>query len=248
MLWHFKPGGQTRPEKKRNFMPGAVYYVTTMRNNIGLLKILGFITAAVIVGIGLGWLASRPKTIAPKTVTVSEPLPPPTAKSHLPEIARQPAEEPAAAPAAAMTANPSAAMAATEDWGDKISDILTSDTDFPEKCKDMLALYPDLPDDGKLEVAQHLNNLIADEDYAPLGKILIDPKTPAAVGESLLNDLFNRPDSLKIPLMLQVARTPGHPNAAAARENLADFLEEDHGTDWAAWEKTATAWLKANPD
>ena len=218
-----------------------------MRNKTGLLKILGFIAAAVIVGVGLGWLASRPKTLAHQTGEVSESAPTAamTAKSA---AAAQPAPEPATDPTIAINTATPGEMPAKEDWGDKIGNILTEDTEFPQKCKDMLALYPDLPDDGKLEIVQHLNNLIENENYAAMGKILIDPKTPAAVGEAILNDLFNRPGSLKIPLMLQIARTPNHPMAASARENLVLFLEEDHGNDWAQWEKTATTWLKSNPD
>ncbi len=218
-----------------------------MRNKTGLLKILGFIAAAVIIGVGLGWLASRPKTIAHQTGEASEssPTAATTAKSA---TAAQPAPEHATEPTITISAAAPGELPAKEDWGDKISNILTEDTEHPQKCKDMLALYPDLPDDGKLEIVQHLNNLIENENYAAMGKILIDPKTPAAVGEAILNDLFNRPGSLKIPLMLQIARTPGHPMAETARENLVLFLEEDHGTDWAQWEKTATTWLKSNPD
>lgn len=219
-----------------------------MRNNTGLLKILGFIVAAVIVGVGVGWLASRPKTVAHQTIEVSEsdPAPATIAKSSAATVKLAP--EPAPDTTIAIATAAPGALPATEDWGDKISNILTDATEFPEKCKDMLALYPDLPDDGKLEVVQHLNNLIENENYAAMGKIFIDPKTPAAVSEEMLNDLFNRPGNLKIPLMLQVARTPGHPMAEAARENLVLFLEEDHGTDWAQWEKTATTWIKSNPD
>ena len=219
-----------------------------MRNNTGLLKIIGFIAAAVIVGVGLGWLASRPKTVAHQTVEASESAPTAATTAKSSSAAAQPTPELAPDPTITINAPAPGEMPPKEDWGDKIANILTDGTEFPQKCKDMLALYPDLPDDGKLEIVQHLNNLIENENYAAMGKILIDPKTPTAVGEAMMNDLFNRPGSLKIPLMLQVARTPGHPLAEAARENLVLFLEEDHGNDWAQWEKTATTWLKSNPD
>jgi hypothetical protein len=134
------------------------------------------------------------------------------------------------------------------DWSDKVSDILGSASDIPDKCKEMLKLYPTLPDEGKLEVAGHLNNLVADEDYAPMAKIVTDPKVPGPVAEEILFDLFNRPDSLKLPILLQIARTPNHPAAKEALDDLALILEEDHGKDWAKWEQTMQQYFKDNPE
>lgn len=219
-----------------------------MKNNSGLLKIFGFVVVAILIGIGVGWFASRPKTAPVPTTGLTdsgEPTAPTQSAATSPSAGEKPkpAAEPPTPIAIVLPDTPTA-----PDWSDKIGDILTADTEIPDKCKDMLKLYPTLPDEGKVEIVGHLNNLVADDDYAPMGKILINPKTPAAAGQEVLNDLFNRPNSLKIPLMLQVARTPGHPLAAAAHEDLVLLLEEDHGTDWARWEKTTEAWLQENPD
>ncbi|MCX6895730.1 MAG: hypothetical protein NTZ16_09590 [Verrucomicrobia bacterium] len=218
-----------------------------MQNKSGLLKIVGFVGIAVIIGVGLGWFASRPKTAAHRPVAADESTAPTAANARKSAAAAKPVEEPVEISIAAMPAAPAAAPAQM-DWGDKVSDILAADTEIENKYKEMLKLYPDLPDDGKLEVAQHLNNLVPDDDYAQMGKILIDPKVPGPVAEAILFDLFNRPNSLKLPLMLQVARTPGHPAAEKAQADLALLLEEDHGTDWSKWEQTMQDYLKNNPD
>ena len=218
-----------------------------MQNKSGLLKIVGFVIIAVIIGVSLGWFASRPKTVASRPVADDESPALTAANARKSAVAAKPVEEPVEISFAAMPTAPAAAPAQM-DWSDKVSDILAADTEIENKYKEMLKLYPDLPDDGKLEVAQHLNNLVPDDDYGQMGKILIDPKVPAPVAEAILFDLFNRPNSLKLPLMLQVARTPGHPAAEKAHADLALLLEEDHATDWSKWEQTMQDYLKNNPD
>jgi hypothetical protein len=76
----------------------------------------------------------------------------------------------------------------------------------------------------------------------------MDPTTSSNVDEVLLADVLNRNGSLKMPILLQVARTPNHPLAAEAKDMLERLLEEDYGTDWTRWETKMRAYLKENPD
>jgi len=69
-----------------------------------------------------------------------------------------------------------------------------------------------------------------------------------AVLDVLLADALNRPNSLKLPLLLEVARQPDHPKAGEAKDLLELFLEEDHGKDWGQWQAKLEQWLKDNPD
>jgi hypothetical protein len=64
----------------------------------------------------------------------------------------------------------------------------------------------------------------------------------------LLDDVLNRPNSLKLPALLDVARNAQHPKAAEAKNFLTLFIEEDYGSDWDKWQTGIEAWLKANPD
>lgn len=219
-----------------------------MHNKSGLPKILGFVAVAIIIGIGVGWFASQPKTVPARPGATDESPAPTAAANSRPPASAKPAPESAETAAPTMPAPAVAAPPQMPDWGDKVSDILAADTEVADKYKEMIKLYPGLPDDGKLEVAQHLNNLAPDNDYSEMAKILVDPKVPGPVADAILFDLFNRPNSLKLPLMLQVARTPGHPGAKEALSNLALLLEEDHGTDWPRWEQTLNDYLKNNPD
>ena len=64
----------------------------------------------------------------------------------------------------------------------------------------------------------------------------------------LLDDVLNRPNSLKLPALLAVARNAQHPKAAEAKDFLQLFLEEDYGSDWDKWQARMEQWLKDNPD
>ena len=112
----------------------------------------------------------------------------------------------------------------------------------------MLAILRRLPTEGQVEVAQHVSNLLPDEEYAPLGKLLTDPKLPEEVLDVLVVDVLNRPNSLKLPLLLEVARDAGHPKAVEAKELLEVYLEEDYGTDWNKWQSKLDQWIRENPD
>jgi len=134
------------------------------------------------------------------------------------------------------------------DWESRLDDILGSDSDETQKAKQMLAIFPRLPEEGQVEAAQHLSNLLADAEYAPLGKFLKDSKLPEPVLDVLIVDVLNRPNGLKLPLLLEVAREPQHPKAAEAKDLLELYLEEDYGTDWNKWQAKLEQWIKDNPD
>ena len=113
--------------------------------------------------------------------------------------------------------------------------------------KQLYALFPTLPPEGKEEVVQHLSNLVEDEDYPPLSRLLADPKLPEDVLDVLMADLLNRPNTIKLPMFLELAFVPDHPKAEEAKDLLELYLDEDYGTDKVKWEEAMQKWLK-NPD
>jgi hypothetical protein len=135
------------------------------------------------------------------------------------------------------------------DWEEKVDAILTADNDTDsQKAKKMLELFPLLSGDAQEEVAHHISNLISDEDYAAFGNYLTNKSLSEDVLDVLLEDVLNRPNSIKLPMLLEVARDPQNPKAAEAKDVLELFLEEDYGNDWAKWQVETTKWLKDNPD
>jgi len=134
------------------------------------------------------------------------------------------------------------------DWEQRIDDVLTAKEDEDQKAKRLLDLLPHLPEDGQVEAAQHLSNLLPDEQYAVLAQTLTNAHTPEAVLDVLMTDVLNRPNPIKLSTLLEVARTPDHPKADEARDVLEVFVDEDYGKNWDAWEAAVQKWLKENPD
>ena len=134
------------------------------------------------------------------------------------------------------------------DWEDRVDQILGDDTEVEEKARKMLELFPNFPEAGQVETAQHISNLLADEDYEKFGNYLLNPKTPVSVQDVILADVLNRPSEIKLPLLLATARARDNAKAADAKEILELYLEEDYGDDWDRWEQEMIKWLKENPD
>jgi|ERR1051326_297166 hypothetical protein len=134
------------------------------------------------------------------------------------------------------------------DWEEKVDGIISPEGDEKEKAQKLIQIFPNLPPDGQEEVAHHLSNLVADEDYAPLSNFVTNSALPEAVLDVFVEDVFNRPNNIKLPLLLEIAQDPQHPRAAEAKDVLELFLEEDFGNDWTKWQAKMQQWLKDNPD
>jgi hypothetical protein len=133
-------------------------------------------------------------------------------------------------------------------WEDKVDEILGSASPDPDKAKQMLEMFPQVPADGQEELARHISNLLPDQDYGLIHTYLTNAVLPEEVLDVLLGDALNRPNGLKLPALLAVARTPQHPKAGEAKDFLELFLEEDYGNDWGRWQSSMEQWLKDNPD
>jgi hypothetical protein len=133
-------------------------------------------------------------------------------------------------------------------WEDKVDEILGSASSDADKAKQMLELFSTLPADGQEEVARHLTNLMPDQDYGLMRTYLTNAALPENVLDVLFGDVLNRPNRLKLPALLEVARSAQHPKAAEAKGSLGLFLDADYGSDWDKWQAGMEQWLKENPD
>jgi hypothetical protein len=221
-----------------------------MRNFSKILAGVGILVIIAGIGLLVGWWGTQGP--APKV-----PPPPPLPPAGQPSAADQaPPPSPVAAAArpavtAAPLTNPPAASPATNpnaDWEAKLDDILGSETDDTNKVAQLFELFPQLPEDGQIDVAQHLSNLVPDENYAPLGKLLKNASLPESVLDTLMSDALNRPNSIKLPVLLDVAQDPANPEAGEAKDLLELYLDEDYGTNWDQWRQKLQEWLKQNPD
>jgi hypothetical protein len=233
-----------------------------------ILAGIAILGAVVAVGVLVGYLASSSGPRAPTVpANPSEQATPrntsrstdsgkmtsvqqsPTAKPELSLNPNKPKPKPAPVPPTPGPGPGPVATNAVPDWEEKVDAILTADNDTDaQKAKKMLELFPLLTGDAQEEVAHHISNLLDDENYAALGQYLTNSTLPGDVLDILLEDVLNRPNSIKLPMLLEVARDSQNPKAAEAKDVLELFLEEDYGNDWAKWEVKTKEWLKDNPD
>jgi hypothetical protein len=229
-----------------------------MRSKIFIAAIV--LAAIVGIGVGVGLLAghttSTPLPVAdaqdsgpspaPTTTHPTRPLaapnPPPTEKTSAPVEVTPIVQTPKVAPISTNVAE------TDTNWEDKIDDIVGSDDADTNKVKQLFALFPTLPPDGQEEVVQHLSNLVDDDDYKPLGDLLKDAKLPEGVLDELLADVLNRPNNLKLPLLLDVASNPDNAKHDEAKDLLELYLGDDYGSDWGQWGQHLTNWLQQNPE
>jgi len=229
-----------------------------MQNFSKILKVLGVLVGIVVVGIAIGWIAMQGTGTSgnippPKTdPTAQTPLtnPPlvqvtghPTSLSTNSQPEHPLAENPNR-PTAILPPN----TTIITNWEDKLDDILGSETDDTNKVKELFQMFPRLPEDGQVEIAQHLSNLVEDEDYAPLGELLKNAKLSEDVLDILMADVLNRPNAVKLPMFLELAKNPEHAKAEEAKDLLELYLDEDYKDNWDKWRDKMNEWLKENPD
>ena len=201
---------------------------------------------AMAAGLGtmIGWLASRQGDVMPVAVipTTNQPL------AVAPMAPETPAPQPL--PIIRQGANPSATVhevGTDSDWEQKLDDILLGDDDENAKADKILALIPHAPAENQQELAQHLVNMVQDDHYDGTAQMLTNATTSADVSSVLMNDLLNRNNTLKLPMLLAIARNPDHPLKDQALDLLGLLTQEDNGTNWDQWSSTIDTWLQNNP-
>jgi hypothetical protein len=78
--------------------------------------------------------------------------------------------------------------------------------------------------------------------------LLTNGIAPEPIIDVVMTDLLSRPNILKLPMLLEMARNAQHPRHEESQSVLEIYLEQDFGSDWAAWERSLQAYLKENPE
>ena len=215
------------------------------------LKVLAVI--AVVIGLFLGVKAmkSRQSTQTEPGAEIQTPVtenPAPGTQHPLTSTT-----QPASGTPIPSDATPSTTPAVTDtniiaDWEQKIDDALASGKDEAETAKTILGMFPKMPPEGQISAAQHIVNLLADEDFGSFAGNLTNSAVSTDVHEIIFADLLNRPNKIKLPMLLEVARNGKPEQVTEAKDFLEVFVGEDFGTDWNLWQAKVQEWLKENPD
>lgn len=131
-------------------------------------------------------------------------------------------------------------------WDQRLDDILLRGGEPSDKADAIRKLMTVAPAEAQVELAQHLINMVQDDRYDPAAELLTNATTPAAVATVLMNDLLNRRNNLKLPMLLAIARNDQHPLKDQAKDMLELFLQADYSTNWDQWGSAVDAWLQQN--
>jgi hypothetical protein len=132
----------------------------------------------------------------------------------------------------------------TTDWEDRLDNILSAEADNQTTVGQLLDGLQSLPVEAQEEYIAHALNLCEDEDYARVETIYLAAGTPTEVSEEIFNDVLNRPDEIKLPLLAKTLRNPAHPMASEAREILEMYLDLDEGAvPPSGWEPAVRQYL-----
>jgi hypothetical protein len=123
-------------------------------------------------------------------------------------------------------------------WERKIDAALRSQGEHSAIALGLLSEVNSMPAEGQTAAAQHIVNLIADKDYLQMLPYIKNARLDHGFQEIIVAESLNRPDSVKLPILLAAARAPGHPMAETAVSVLTVLLDVNHGTDWAKWEQS----------
>ena len=198
-----------------------------------------------ILLIALGWYLISPNapTLLTETLTNSNSTPQAAENSEPSSLPPSPEPTPASKPAQNDPA-PAPAPPGLAAWEMKIDEALRSQADHSAIAKVLLQQIPFMPPEGQQAAAQHITNLISDKDYLDVIPYVQNPKIGDGFQEIIVSESLNRPNSVKLPVLLASARMPKHPMKDTAISILSVLLDQNHGNDWAKWEAAVNQALK----
>jgi hypothetical protein len=134
----------------------------------------------------------------------------------------------------------------SRNWEEKLEEILLRGGEANDKADKILALMSTSPPDVQWHLSQHLINMAQDDHYDGVAGLLTNAATDKDVSTVLMNDLLNRKNSLKLPMLLAVAENDDHPLKGEAKDLLEVFIQTDYGTNWPQWSGAIDNWLQQN--
>ncbi len=99
--------------------------------------------------------------------------------------------------------------------------------------------------DGQVEVVEQVGGLLPDRGYGLLAEYTTNTSLAEPVLEALLSGLMNRPDAIRLPLLLGIAENEEHPKSDEARDILETLLGQAYGTNWEQWNSMVDQRLNA---
>jgi hypothetical protein len=210
-------------------------------------KTLATLAVLAIIAIGVGllvaWYMGRHGSSSVVTPPLAPASGPPVAEVTSPVRPIIPAPPPTEH---TITDTATARYIDSRTWEEKLEDILLHGGDANAQSDQILALMATASPDAQVELSQHLINMTQDDHYDGVAGLLTNADTQKAVSTVLMNDLLNRRNTLKLPMLLAVAENDDHPLKGEAKDLLGVFIQTDYGTNWSQWSGAIDTWLQQN--
>lgn len=131
-------------------------------------------------------------------------------------------------------------------WEARIRSILSSEksTDV-EKAIALFQLLPGIAPEGAETCAEEAVKRLPNSEYRHAQTAVSNPGTYGLALGVLFADLMERPDDLRLPTLVTIARNSTHPYAGPAHDNLELLLGQDFGEDWVRWDAAVREKLSA---
>jgi hypothetical protein len=117
-------------------------------------------------------------------------------------------------------------------------------TDIANTAQALINLLPKLTKSGQTECAEHISNLLSDEEYPRVLQIWENPASDPDVLKVFAADLMNRPARVMMPTMLRAIKMLNHPYHEEAKRTMRILLDQDHGDNIPQWESAMNAFLE----
>jgi hypothetical protein len=124
-----------------------------------------------------------------------------------------------------------------------LDDILRSNQPETIKADQLIQLAVQSQDEAQEDAVRHLVNLLDDEHYVSAQLLYTNAHTHPEVLSILMQDLLNRPESVKLPVALAIAQVDLHPQHEQAISLLRLHIDQDHGSNWLEWEQAVQSKL-----
>jgi hypothetical protein len=130
-------------------------------------------------------------------------------------------------------------------WEDRLDELLTTEADNTTTVRGLVSSMRGLPPEAQEEFVAHAVNLCEDEQFDLLANVYFEAATPSEVKETIFNDVLNRPDEIKLPLLAKTLRNPTHPMAGESKEILEMYLDLEPGAvPPNGWDQAVSDYIK----
>jgi hypothetical protein len=136
---------------------------------------------------------------------------------------------------------------ASKGLSERISIVTNAPLTVSEKVQALGVMLAGENREAQRRLAHVVVRVSDDDSFRYVRRLILEPGWHPQIHSALMSGTLKRSNSVKLPVLLDLARKQDHPQREEAKQLLAHLLAVDHGSDWAAWEKAMKTWLITHP-